>query len=75
MLVNEKKLFNMIDDHHIELRKNAYIVCHGNNMICIYINHVTISNNEMVLINQQHDDHLFTYAENAYKRQELKDFL
>lgn len=75
MLVSEKKLFNMIDSNHIEFRKNVYVVYHGNNSICIYSNHVSISNDEMVLLNQQHDGHLFTYTEDAYKRQELKDFL
>ena len=75
MLVSEKKLFDAIDSHHIDAVKNSYIIYHDNKLISIYRDRVCISNDAIVLINQQHDGHLFTYAEDAYKRQELKDFL
>ena len=68
MLVSEKKMFDMIDTNHVEFSNNVYIVRHSNKTI-------SISNDEMVLLNQQHDGHLYQYAEDAYKRQELKDFL
>lgn len=75
MLVSEKKMFNMIDENYIEFQNNAYAIRYGNKHIAIFKDSFSISNDEMVLLNQQHDGHLYQYAEDAYKRQELKDFL
>ena len=75
MLVNEKKIFDMIDTNHIRFQENRYAVFHGNKTISIFRDCFSISNDEMTLLNQQHDGHLYQYAEDAYKKQELKDFL
>lgn len=75
MLVSEKKMFDMIDTNHVNFSNNVYIVCHSNKTISIFRDCFSIANDEMVLLNQQHDGHLYQYAEDAYKRQELKDFL
>ena len=75
MCINENKIFNMIASNHVDFVNNTYVVHHTDKTINISRDSFSISNNAMVLINQQHDGHLYQYAEAQYKKQELKDFL
>ena len=75
MLVNENKLMDMIRDSRIHVTNNEYYFIFGYKTITVRRDSFVISNDKMMLLNQRHDGHLYQYAEDAYKRQELKDFL
>ena len=75
MLVNENKIFNVIDENHVEFVNNTYVIRHCDKVIAILRDNFSISNGVMLLLNQQHNGHLYQYAEDTYKKQELKDFL